>query len=210
MVTSSFLPYGGEKRLEEFFLTSCKKKGGILFMVVIDKKFGKYAHPEVERKFLLATIPSGATFRSGITDHYIPDTTLRLRRVQTEHEVTFKLAQKLRVHPHDTRVILHTNFYLSESEYVFLASMLPSHRLEKRRFTFHGGTIPMGIDQFQGYLAGLVIAEVDFGPNGDSASLALPSFALAEVTDDERFTGARLALTTHSQVKTLLDEFNVK
>lgn len=178
--------------------------------MVIDKKFGKYAHPEVERKFLLAAIPPDTTFSSDITDHYIPNTTLRLRKVQTEHDVTFKLAQKLRVHPRDTRVILHTNFYISESEYVFLISTLPSHRLEKRRFTFHGGTIPMGIDQFQGHLEGLVIAEVDFGSNGDPLSLAMPSFALAEVTDDERFTGARLASTTHLQVKTLLDEFNVK
>ncbi|MBO0781192.1 MAG: hypothetical protein J2P37_20420 [Ktedonobacteraceae bacterium] len=179
-------------------------------MVVVDKKFGKYVHPEVERKFLLATIPPGITFHADITDHYIPNTTLRLRRMQTEHEVAFKFAQKLRVHPHDTRVILHTNFYLSEAEYVFLASSLPSHRLEKRRYRFHGETIPMAIDQFQGPLEGLVIAEVDFGPEGDSSSLTMPSFALAEVTDDERFTGARLALTTLSQVKTLLDEFHVK
>ncbi len=179
-------------------------------MVIVDKKFGKYVHPEVERKFLVATIPSGATFQADITDHYIPNTTLRLRRMQTEHEVTFKLAQKLRIHPHDTRVILHTNFYLSEAEYVFLASTLPSHHLEKRRFRFHGRAIPMAIDQFQGHLEGLVIAEVDFGPNGDPSSLPMPSFALAEVTDDERFTGARLALTTYPQVKTLLDEFNVK
>ncbi len=130
--------------------------------------------------------------------------------MQTEHEVTFKLAQKLRVHPHDTRVIFHTNFYLSEAEYVFLASTLPSHHLEKRRFRFYGGTIPMAIDQFQGHLEGLVMAEVDFDPNGEPSSLIMPSFALAEVTDDERFTGARLALTTHQQVKTLLDECNVK
>jgi CYTH domain-containing protein len=177
-------------------------------MVVVDKNFGKYGYPEVERKFLLATIPSDTIFHSDITDHYITNTTLRLRRVQTEHEATFKLAQKLRVHPHDTRVILHTNFYLSESEYVFLASTLPSHRLEKRRFLVHGGTIPMCIDQFQGHLKGLVIAEVDFGPNGDPSSLTMPSFALAEVTDDERFTGARLARTNRPQLKTLLDEFN--
>src|SRR5258706_2898234 len=179
-------------------------------MVVVDKKFGKYVHPEVERKFLVATIPPGPIFQAAITDHYIPTTTLRLRSMQTELEVTFKLAQKLRVHPHDTRVILHTNFYLSEAEYVFLASTLPSHRLEKRRFRFHGGTIPMAIDQFQGPLEGLVMAEVDFGPNGDPSSLPMPSFALAEVTDDERFTGARLAVTTRPQVQALLDEFNVK
>jgi CYTH domain-containing protein len=179
-------------------------------MVVLDKPFGKYAQPEVERKFLVATLPPGTTFRAAILDHYIPNTTLRLRRMQTEHEVTFKLAQKLRVHPHETRVIFHTNFYLSEAEYDFLASTLPSHRLEKRRFRVHGGTLPMSIDQFQGPLEGLLIAEVDFGANGDPSSLPMPSFARAEVTDDERFTGARLALTTHAQVKALLDEFNVK
>ena len=179
-------------------------------MVVVDKPFGKYAHPEVERKFLLATIPSGSMFSAAITDHYIPKTTLRLRRMQTEHDVTFKLAQKLRVHPHETRVILHTNFYLSEAEYVLLVATLPSHLLEKRRFRFHGATLPMSIDQFQGTLEGLVMAEVDFGPHGDPSSLSIPSFALAEVTDDERFTGARLAMTTPSQVKALLDEFNVK
>lgn len=158
----------------------------------------------------MGTIPPDTTFGADILDHYIPDTTLRLRRMQTEHEVTFKLGQKLRVHPHETQVIFHTNLYLWEAEYMFLASTLPSHRLEKRRFRFHGGTIPMAIDQFQGPLEGLVMAEVDFGPNGDPSSFLMPSFALAEVTDDERLTGARLALTTLSHVKALLDEFNVK
>ncbi len=179
-------------------------------MVVVDNKFGKYVHHDVERKFLVATIPPGTIFHADITDHYIPNTTLRLRRMQTEHEVTFKFAQKLRVHPHETRVILHTNFYLSEAEYIFLTATLPSHPLEKRRFRLHEGTIPVAIDQFQGHLEGLVMAEVDFGPNGDPSSLTMPSFALVEVTDDERFTGARLAVTTRPQLQTLLDEFNIK
>lgn len=179
-------------------------------MVVVDKKFGKYVHPEVERKFLLAALPSGATFHATITDHYIPATTLRLRRMQTEREVTWKFGQKLRVQPHDARVILHTNFYLSEAEFIFLVSTLPSHPLEKRRYRFHRGALPMAVDQFQGPLEDLVLAEVDFGPNGDPASFPIPAFALAEVTDDERFTGARLALTTRSQIKALLAEFNMK
>lgn len=178
--------------------------------MAIDKKFGKYAHPEVERKFLVAAIPPDSVFQAAITDHYIPNTTLRLRRMQTEHEAIFKLGQKVRVDPHKTRVILHTNFYLSEAEYMLFASTLPSHQLDKRRFRFPGTTIPMAIDQFQGPLAGLIIAEVDFGPNGDPSSLTMPSFALAEVTDDERFTGGRLAVTTRLEVKALLDEFNVK
>ncbi|HET8846500.1 MAG TPA: hypothetical protein VFN35_33865 [Ktedonobacteraceae bacterium] len=179
-------------------------------MVVVDKKFGKYVHPEVERKFLLTTPPPDTSLLADITDHYIPNTTLRLRRMQTEHEVIFKFAQKLRAHPHETRVILHTNFYLSEAEYIFLISTLPAQILEKRRYRFYEGTIPMAIDQFQGPLEGLVIAEVDFGPDGDPSSLPMPSFAVAEVTDDERFTGARLAVTTRAQLQTLLDEFDIK
>ncbi len=63
-------------------------------MAIIDKPFGKYAHPEVERKFLVATLPSGSMFRADILDHYLAQTTLRLRRMQTEHGVTFKLGQK--------------------------------------------------------------------------------------------------------------------
>lgn len=179
-------------------------------MAIIDKPFGKYAHPEVERKFLVATLPSGSMFRADILDHYLAQTTLRLRRMQTEHGVTFKLGQKLRVHPDETRVIFHTNVYLSEAEYELFASALPSHRLEKRRFRFHAGTLPMSIDQFHGPLEGLLLAEVDFGPHGDPSALSMPSFALAEVTDDERFTGARLAVTTESQAKALFDEFNIK
>ena len=179
-------------------------------MVVVDKKFGKYAHPEVERKFLLATLPPGSVFQAAITDHYILNTTLRLRKMQTEHDVVFKLGQKIRVHPHETRVILHTSMYLSEAEYTLLAATLPSQLLEKRRFRFQGGTIPMAIDQFQGSLEGLVLAEVDFGPDGNPSSLPIPSFALAEVTDDDRCTGGRLALTTRSQIEALLAEFNVK
>lgn len=189
-------------------------------MAVVDKPFGKYAHPEVERKFLLAAVPPGSTFSADILDHYIPNTTLRLRRMQTEHEVTFKLGQKLRVHPHETRVIFHTSLYLSEAEYGLLVSTLPTHRLEKRRLRFHERTLPVSvdqfrgplvnIDQFQGPLDGLVMAELDFGPHVDPTSFPMPTFALAEVTDDERFTGARLALTTSSQAKALLDEFDVK
>lgn len=179
-------------------------------MAVVDKPFGKYAHPEVERKFLVAAIPPGSALQVEITDHYIPNTTLRLRRMQAEHEVTFKFAQKLRIHPGETLVIYHTNLYLTEAEYMFLVAALPAHRLEKRRFRFRVGTIPVAIDQFQGPLEGLVIAEVDFGPNGDPSSFLMPPFALAEVTDDERFTGGSLALTTRPQVKALLDEFNVK
>lgn len=179
-------------------------------MVTGDKKFGKYARPEIERTFLVATLPPGSIFQAEITDHYIPQTTLRVRCMQTTRETIWKLGQKIRLHPHETRVILHTSIYLTDVEYQLLIATLPAHCLTKRRFRLSAVAFPMVVDQFQGPLEGLVMAEVDVGPDGDPSSFPRPAFALAEVTDDERFTGARLAVTTRPQVQALLAEFNVK
>ncbi len=174
-------------------------------MFTIDKKFGKYANPEVERKFLLRGVPSSATFHSEITDLYVKDSTLRLRKAETKGGTRYKLAQKIRPNPQDTRMILHTNIYLSESEYDLVTS-LPSNKLQKTRHSFKAGNVPVGVDQFHGALDGLVVLEVDFGANGNPDGFASPSIALAEVTDDERFTGATLATTTRATLIEVLDE----
>ena len=52
---------------------------------------------------------------------------------------------------------------------------------------------PFGIDVFDGVLSELVLAEAEFHSAVEVGSLALPSFIGAEVSDDPRFTGGRLA-----------------
>ncbi len=49
------------------------------------------------------------------------------------------------------------------------------------------------VDEFQDALAGLFLAETAFETQDASMACPGPSFALREVTDDARFTGARLA-----------------
>ena len=144
-------------------------------MLEIDKKFGKYAKAEVERKFLLKELPHGAVLHSEIEDSYINGTTLRLRKAKTQTETIYKLGQKIRPNPDSTRLILHTNMYLAESEFNLFAT-LPLKQLVKKRHELAVGDTSVWVDQFEGSLAGLIIAEVDFGASGDPASFSKPSF----------------------------------
>jgi CYTH domain-containing protein len=65
----------------------------------------------------------------------------------------------------------------------------------------------LGVDVFGPPLDGLVLAEVELDTEQELSAFESPAGALAEVTDDERFSGGRLACTTKEQLMTLLHEF---
>jgi hypothetical protein len=58
-------------------------------------------------------------------------------------------------------------------------------------------------------LRGLVLAEAEFEDDDAAEAFAPPSGALAEVTDDPRFTGGRLARTGRAELLALLAEFGL-
>jgi hypothetical protein len=151
---------------------------------------GRYAREERERRWVLRGLPDGLGDAVRVTDHYLPGTGLRLRRMESGTEVVRKLAQKVRPTPASPAVVKLTNMYLSEEEYVLLAGLggAPLHKTRRR------GPPPdrsMAIDEFHGPLVGLVMAELEVEPG--AAPGHPPHLALAEVTDDDRFSGGALA-----------------
>ncbi len=60
------------------------------------------------------------------------------------------------------------------------------------------------IDQFQGRLDGLVLAEVELGP--EAARLAPPPFVVRDVTNDDRFSGGALAFASDPAIVELLGD----
>ncbi len=100
----------------------------------------KYALPEIERRWFvdLAKVGSlgGLEFRA-ITDRFLDGTQLRLRRVQKDDVVVFKLGKKY--------VGEMTNIYLSEAEYLVLAE-LPATVLSKTRYSLDGGSLDVPLD----------------------------------------------------------------
>jgi CYTH domain-containing protein len=166
----------------------------------------KYARWERERRFLLARVPKEAApvWTSVISDRYIDGTRMRLRRSQetdgADSRIAFKLTQK--IPSADGSPGLITTTYLSQEEYeVFFR--LPAKSLRKTRLSIP----PLGVDIFADRLQGLVLAEAEFDADDDMARFSPPGFCVAEVTSDQRFTGARLAAVSRQELIEALRSF---
>ncbi len=83
-----------------------------------------------------------------------------------------------------------TNLYLTEEEYALL-SRLEAAPLHKVRHAWPAGGREYSVDAFTGDLEGLVLAEIELGP--DEPLLPPPPLTAADVTHDDRFSGGRLA-----------------
>ncbi len=156
----------------------------------------KYARTERERKFLLREMPEPLTRASEhvqIWDNYLTGTRLRLRKIRTPQtkKWTMKLTQKFAPAPPDFSRTIITNTYLSAYEYEVL-SVFEGNEIRKNRYPFELDGRRYSIDVFLGALWGLILAETDFETDEEMAGFALPSFATADVTNEELFTGGRL------------------
>lgn len=170
-------------------------------------KATKYARIERERRFLLTAVPATQpTRRVLIEDGYLRGTRLRLRRstnLDDPEDVIYKLTQK--VPRADGGPGLITNTYLSRAEYDTLAA-IPADTIRKTRSSIP----PLGVDQFEGPLWGLILAEAEFDGDEEERSFTPPIVVVAEVTLDVRFTGGALARMTAVDVDRLLDAFAIR
>lgn len=168
----------------------------------------KYAQFERERRWLLAELPStlkkSADFQQ-IVDRYIIGTPLRLRRMtDAAGNVTArKFTQKYQAADQTAYATTITNFYLDEPSYALLET-LPAKILVKKRFKLVDGRFPFSIDQFEGSLTGLVLAEIEQPSIESLLAIPHPTFALREITEDLRFTGGELVQLTANQCQQLL------
>jgi len=171
----------------------------------------KYARVERERRYLLAGLPDMAADveATQIHDRYVDDSRLRLRETsEADGTRTRKLGQKIRLGD-GPEAVAHTSMYLDDRDWARL-SRLPGNELTKTRRSIDLDGTPVAIDVHErtdprarttagaDADATLVIAEVDLG-DADWASGGLTQQQWAElgvvreVTDDEAYTGARLA-----------------
>lgn len=141
-----------------------------------------------------------------ITDRYLTGTRLRLRRADhlTSGVTELKFTQKVPAGRFGPARGLITNFYLSQAEYDLLAT-LPAAVLRKTRVSVP----PLAVDIFGPPLHGLVVAEAEFATDDEAACFVPPGDSVAEVTDDDRFTGGRLAGTGRVELLGWLAEYGL-
>jgi len=166
----------------------------------------KYARVERERRYLLRDLPEGMTRADPhlqITDNYMTDSRLRLRKVREPrtNKWTVKFTQKFAPNPDDLSRAIITNTYLNALEAEVLSSIFNSNEIRKNRYPFEFDGRNFSIDMFLGDLFGLVLAETSFETDEELDNFPAPPFALADVTNDPLFSGGRLCELTFSDVR---------
>ena len=126
-----------------------------------------------------------------------------MEAVDDPTRVVFKLAQKVRIDDADPKRVMLTNMYITEAEHERLTSV-PAAVLRKTRYSIGEAGRRVAVDVFEGPLTGLILIEADFASDEEMAAFEPPSFAGPEVSNDDRFSGGRLASTGAEELQILL------
>ncbi|MDW7692731.1 CYTH domain-containing protein [Flammeovirgaceae bacterium SG7u.111] len=146
---------------------------------------------EIERKFVIETIPSELKAEKGIEirQSYIAiepmGKEVRLRQSGEKYFLTVKSSGAL--------VRSEYEISLSQVQYESLLPSACSGVICKTRYWALGNGKEISVDIFHEQLAGLVIAEVEFSSIEDSVEFEPPSWFGREVTDDPSYKNKYLA-----------------
>lgn len=165
----------------------------------------KYARIERERRYLLEDLPEGLTraeHHLQITDNYITGTRLRIRKVRDPrtNKWVVKFTQKFAPNPSDLSRTVITNLYLNATEAETL-SIFEANEIRKNRYYFEFEGRRFSIDMFLGDLFGLVLAETGFETDDELDRFPAPPFAIADVTNNQMFSGGKLSELKYEDVK---------
>ena len=170
----------------------------------------KYARIERERRYLLQDLPEGLTRASPhlqITDNYISGTRLRIRKVRDPqtNKWTVKFTQKFAPDTQNFARTEITNIYLNALEAETLG-MFDANEIRKNRYPFDFEGRRFSVDMFLGDLFGLVLAEVSFDNDAELDGYPKPPFAIADVTNNELFTGGKLCGLTFANIREAISQ----
>ncbi len=147
---------------------------------------------EIERKFLVKEMPEGLDSfpASEISQGYLAvtddGTEIRIRRKGTKYYETAKSGRGLSRKEAEVEI--------GEKAFRSLWPLTGGKRIGKTRYEIPYGGLVIELDVYSGSLDGLVVAEVEFASEEDSARFTLPDWFGREVTDDKRYANKSLSL----------------
>jgi len=155
----------------------------------------KYAHIELERRWLVDTVRRPALSGLPVTlieDRYVVGTRLRLRKMVDEASgaTSMKFTRKYDVADPLARPIVTA--YLDEREYTLLAA-LPANLVQKRRYKIQNHGQTFSLDVFEGPLAGLELLEIESHSYEALLAISAPDWVVREVSHESRYQGGSLS-----------------
>jgi len=158
---------------------------------------------EHERTFLAKELPPGLEEcpHEEIVDIFLPTTSahpvLRIRKRGEEYKIT----KKYPVKEGDSSVMHEFTTPLSKEEYDELAASVTGKRFRKIRCRYEEGGVTFEIDVYQDALKGLVVVDAEFPDGVGKEELVMPSWCLADVTQEAWVAGGMLCGKRYEDVK---------
>ena len=147
---------------------------------------------EIERKFLVADLPDLTTARvEPIRQGYLTSpgdsVEVRIRQKGEHHYITMKSGSGLARVEHEAQI--------DAPAFSRLWPATATRRIEKTRWTAHlTNNCQFELDIFEGTLSELKLVEVEFSDPSATQAFVPPSWFGREVTENERFSNAFMAL----------------
>jgi adenylate cyclase len=147
---------------------------------------------EIERKYRLSEPPQwladcrSAEIEQGYLAIAEDGTEVRLRRLGDETLLTVKRGAGERR--------LEEEIELDRDQFDALWPLTEQRRISKTRHFVPHGDLTIEVDVFEGALAGMVVGEVEFESEDQSAAFDPPAWLEDEVTGDPRYANESLAV----------------
>lgn len=164
---------------------------------------------ELELTYLAKTLPANLerSPKKEMVDIYVPASAvhpvLRIRKNGEKFEIT----KKEPIDEADSSRQLEQTIPLTPAEYQALAG-LPGKRVAKTRYNYIEAGANYEIDVFQEELRGLVLVDIEFDNLATKQAFKMPSFCLADVTQEEFVAGGMLCGKKLADIQNDLDRFN--
>lgn len=157
---------------------------------------------EIERKFLLKSVPEGIEnypFHTISQGYISQDPVVRIRQLDSDYILTIKSRGLMK------RTEIEKP--LTEEEFDELSNMVVGNVIKKRRYILPLKNYPdlkVELDIFSGIFEGLIIAEVEFADTEIARSFKAPDYLKFDVTDNPKYQNSSLSLMNAAEVSELL------
>ena len=143
---------------------------------------------EIERKFLIKTLPENLESypcRHLAQGYLCVKPVVRIRRDNEKYELTYKSGGMM--------ARMEYNLPLNEQAFEHLKSKIDGRLIEKRRYMIPLDPYTIELDIFDGDLAPLIIAEVEFPSIEEANNFTAPDWFGEDVTYDGRYHNSYLS-----------------
>ena len=150
---------------------------------------------EIEKKFTVKRLPEGLDGFKYVDieqGYLLRCPVVRVRRWNDEYILTYK--QKTQKPDSGTIVNIEEEFPLNRDGFYHLLEKCDGNIIKKRRYLIPlEDGLTAELDIFDGYLKGLVFAEVEFGSVEQAENFVPPAWLDKDVTKDKRYSNGHLS-----------------